>query len=431
MLKSVKIILLLVAIACINCHVVAQNSFVKVKGHQFYRGAAPYTYIGGNYWYGGLLSAVKGEAGKQRLIQELDFLKQNGVTNLRVLAGSEGEPGSYYYSVAETAQPKQQSYNEEVLKGLDYLLQQMGKRHMTAILYLTNNWQWSGGLDQYLQWNGYGQGPLPQTENYSWDKNKAYTTQFYNCLPCQNDLNAYIKHLVTRTNTYTNKKYIDDTAIMAWELANEPRPMTAANNDKYLDWIARTSSLIKGLDRNHLVTIGSEGDIASDMDRTVYENANRLPGIDYLTIHIWPKNWNWFKDTSISVGFNDVLKNTKNYIDRHVTIAEKLNKPLVIEEFGLPRDLHSFDPTSSTLWRDKYYHFVFSIWQSSVQKQGVINGANFWAVGGTARAKPEQKYWWKPGDDYTGDPPQEEQGLNAVFNTDDSTWKVIRSYTKK
>lgn len=416
------IIMLLIA-----CPVFAQNTFVSVKGQQFYRAGKPYTYVGANYWYGGLLSVVKGAAGKKRLQQELDFLKQNGISNLRVLVGAEGKPGNYYYSVAETAQPEQGQYNDELLTGLDYFLQQLSKRNMTAILFLTNNWQWSGGLDQYLQWNGYGQRPLPNTDGYNWDKNKAYTSQFYTCDPCKIALNQYITHIINRTNTLTGVKYTKDATIMAWELANEPRPMMATSNDAYLKWIASTGNLIKSLDKNHLVTTGSEGDIASEMDASVFKTAHSNQSIDYLTIHIWPKNWSWYKDTAMSTGFNDVLKNTKDYIERHAAIATQLNKPLVIEEFGLPRDGHSFSTQAATFWRDKYYDYILSF----LKTNGPVKGINFWAVGGLGKGNTEQKYWWKPGDDYIGDPPQEEQGLYSVFNTDTSTWQVIRKYTEK
>jgi mannan endo-1,4-beta-mannosidase len=429
MLKSVSIFIGLGVTAMLSCSVFAQTDFVSVKGHQFYRKGKPYAYIGANYWYGGLLSAVKGANGRKRLQRELDFLKQNGIANLRVLVGAEGIPGTYHYSVAEAAQPRQGEYNKDILKGLDYFLQQLAKRNMTAVLYFTNNWQWSGGFDQYLQWNGHGQGPLPNTESYTWDKNKAYTAQFYDCKPCKTALNKYITHIITRTNTYTGKKYTQDAAIMAWELANEPRPMMPSSNDSYMKWIGSTAAFIKSLDKNHLVTTGSEGDIATDMDKLLYTAAHSTKSIDYLTIHIWPKNWSWYKDTSINAGYNNVVKNTKEYIDRHVAIAEQLNKPLVIEEFGLPRDNHTFSTDAGTWWRDRYYDYLFSSWKSSIASQGVINGINFWAVGGIAKGKPEQKYWWKPGDDYLGDPPQEEQGLYSVFNSDASTWQVIRKYT--
>jgi mannan endo-1,4-beta-mannosidase len=35
------------------------------------------------------------------------------------------------------------------------------------------------------------------------------------------------------------------------------------------------------------------------------------------------------------------------------------------------------------------------------------------------------------GDDYTGDPAQEQQGLNSAFSGDESTLQVVKSQVKK
>src|SRR5438045_9330974 len=70
---------------------IAQPAFVKRSGQQFILKGKPYYYIGTNYWYGGYLSLEKNKTkGIDRLRKELDFLKANGVTNLRVLTGVEG-----------------------------------------------------------------------------------------------------------------------------------------------------------------------------------------------------------------------------------------------------------------------------------------------------------------------------------------------------
>jgi mannan endo-1,4-beta-mannosidase len=45
------------------------------------------------------------------------------------------------------------------------------------------------------------------------------------------------------------------------------------------------------------------------------------------------------------------------------------------------------------------------------------------------RKADKGQIFWKAGDDYMGDPPMEEQGLNTVFDGD-STWKVIGNVGK-
>ena len=83
---------------------------------------------------------------------------------------------------------------------------------------------------------------------------------------------------------------------MAWELANEPRPMRPAAADAYRRWVADVAAMIKARDKNHLVTIGHEGYIGTE-DLKLYEEIHAGKNVDYLTIHIWPKNWGWFTGT--------------------------------------------------------------------------------------------------------------------------------------
>lgn len=408
----------------------AQTGFVKTRGHQFTLDNQPYYYIGANYWYGGHLGLEKSDVrGIDRMRRELDFLKKNGVTNLRVLAAVEGSGIITGVNRVESPfQPERGVFDESKLNGLDLLLSEMGKRNMKAVLFLSNNWEWSGGFLQYLNWNGQ----IPDSvlrRKLNWDELRDYTSKFYTCEPCKEDYRKQVKFIVSRTNSITKKKYTNDPAIMAWELANEPRPMRPSVNDAYKKWISDASAYIKSLDKNHLLTIGHEGDIAVESNTALYEAIHADKNVDYLTIHIWPKNWGWFKLETMEKDFPTVTKNTLEYITKHAALAAKMKKPLVVEEFGFPRNHHSFDLSVETTLRDRYYASIFEEWRKSKLSNGSIAGFNFWAYGGTARPIKGQVYW-KHGDEYMGDPPMEEQGLNSVFNNDASTWKVIRAYAK-
>jgi len=262
----------------------------------------PYYYIGTNYWYGVLLAAVNGEKGKERLKAELDFLKSQGITNLRVFAGAEGKTNSAF-RVPYSIQPEQGEFDAKYLQSLDYFLSELGKRDMKAVVFLTNNWDWSGGITQYLKWNGHGDAPVPQgygsantTDGKNWwDEVRKYTTQFYSCPACQTAFKNSIAAVLTHKNTINGKNYTDEPAIMAWEIANEPRPMMMENLTHFQTWISSVSAYIKFIDKNHLLTTGSEGDIAYDNNMDAYTATHQDKNIDYLTIHIWPKNWGWFR----------------------------------------------------------------------------------------------------------------------------------------
>jgi mannan endo-1,4-beta-mannosidase len=235
---------------------------------------------------------------------------------------------------------------------------------------------------------------------------------------------------VVRKNTITGKTYSSDPAIMAWELANEPRPMRPAANSAYAKWVSDAAAYIKSLDKNHLVTTGCEGEMGTE-NLTLFESIHADKNIDYATIHIWPKNWSWFKDTAIGQAMPRVISNTTSYIAKHIAVTAKLDKPLVVEEFGLPRDYQAFQVKTPTNLRDQYYTTVFNTLVEGIETKKGIAGANFWAFSGSGRPALAHATWWKKGDDLLGDPPMEEQGLNSVFDTDTSTWNIIDSFIRR
>jgi mannan endo-1,4-beta-mannosidase len=411
-------------IAC--CQLEAQT-FVKATGQQFLVDGKPYYYIGANYWYGSVLGLEKDKKrGVERLRLELDFLKSKGINNLRVLAATEGEGlENGVERVRPGLQTERGKFNSSVLNGLDILLNEMSKRDMKAVLFLSNNWEWSGGFLQYLRWNGLIDDSVFRRK-LDWDEMRDYVSKFYTCDACKKDYLKQVELVLGRTNKVSGKRYVDEPAIMAWELANEPRPMRPAAIDAYEEWVNDVAALIKSKDRNHLVTTGVEGSMGVE-NLQVFEKIHSGKNIDYLTIHIWPKNWGWLQPATMEQDLPKVISNTKNYIDEHIAVAQKLKKPLVIEEFGLPRDQHSFDPKVTTRLRDEYYNTIFSYWKKSVETNDVVGGVNFWTFNGFQRPIKGQTYW-KEGDEYMGDPPMEEQGLNGVFDTDKSTWDLIWSY---
>ncbi len=425
-----NILIYLLAFFAFTSSLFANRNFVRVESQQFFTGEKPYNFIGTNYWYGSVLGLMRDKKrGIKRLRKELNFLKKKGVTNLRVMAGVEGVGLiNGVPRVAPSLQPEQGVFNEKILDGLDILLDEMGKRDMKAVIFFSNNWEWSGGFQQYLTWNNR----VPKdmiTRKLNWDELRDVVSQFYGCEPCKNAYNKQLEFVMDRTNKVNGKKYTEDPTIMAWQLANEPRPMRPFANEDYIKWVRDVAALIKSKDKNHLVSIGHEGRIGTESMK-IFEQIHDDKNVDYLTIHIWARNWGWYERPKIAEGFDGVLEKAKNYIEEHVEIARKQNKPLVIEEFGFARDGEAFDAVTSTKFRDRYFDFIFSYLPNGKRYKGSLNGVNFWAFGGKARPIKNQLFW-KKGDDYMGDPPMEEQGLYSVFDRDKSTWKVIRKYTKK
>lgn len=401
-----------------------QQPRITVKGTQFYKGNKPYSYVGANYWYGSLLASKK-VGDRKRLLRELDLMKKNGIDNLRILVGGDG--GKYDYTVRPALQYEQGKYDDDLLDGLDYLISEMGKRNMYAVLYLTNNWEWSGGISQYLEWNGHGAIPIPNIAPNTWPEFMSYTEKFYSCEPCMEALNNHVKFILGRTNAYTKRKYTKDNTIMAWQVGNEPRSFTVENEKKFTIWLNNIVNLIDSLDKYHLISTGSEGRNSSNDNMETYQKTHENPNIDYLTMHIWPKNWNWYKANDAEKTLPTTLENAGKYIDLHVAVANHLKRPIIIEEFGLPRENESLVAESSVTNRNIFYNYIFNRVLESHKNKGVLQAANFWGFGGEGKAiTPDGK--WKPGDPLTTDPPQEPQGLNSVFSSDKSTLDLVKKY---
>lgn len=417
--------LMSIVMAMAACGLSAQTGFVKVKDGHFVRHGQPYYYVGTNFWYGAILGSEGQGGDRKRLCRELDKMKSLGIDNLRILVGSDGKRG-VKTKVEPTLQEAPGVYNDTILAGLDYLLMQMEKRNMVAVLYLNNSWEWSGGYGYYLEQAGMGKAPRPNEDGYP--AFMDFVAKYASCDKAHQLFYDYVRFIIGRTNRYTHRRYVDDPAIMSWQIGNEPRAFSKEALPAFEHWLAEASSLIRSLDSNHLISIGSEGSWGCENDIACYERICADKNVDYCNIHLWPYNWSWARQDHLVEDLGVSCQNTKEYIDQHLAVCARIKKPLVMEEFGYPRDGFSFTPGSSTVGRDGYYQYVFGLVADNAEKGGYFAGCNFWGWGGFAQPMHEQ---WQVGDDYTGDPAQEAQGLNSVFVKDASTLKVIRSQVKR
>ena len=394
------------------------SSFVTVKDGQFIRNGKPYTYIGTNFWYGPIL-ASEGRGGDfDRLTKALDTLSALGLKNLRVLVGAQGKSG-VFSRVERTLETAPGVYNDTLLVGLDRFLIELGKRDMQAVLYLNNSWEWSGGYGQYMEWATGEKALIPLVDGYwpfmqqmrKFQTSKESQELFYN----------HVRKIVGRTNSISGKPYREDPAIFSWQIGNEPRCFSDDPEIRagFIGWMTETARIIKELDPNHLLSTGNEGLMGCENDSVLLEEVNTIPGVDYMTIHIWPYNWSWASAEDLEGTLPAAIEKTGAYLKEHAEVAARLGLPVVCEEFGFPRDGFKADKAASTRARDTYYTYVFS----RVGKE--LQGANFWGWSGFANPLHEQ---WESGDPYTGDPAQEAQGLNGVYVTD-STVSIIREHT--
>lgn len=376
--RLLSLILMLGSAACSRN--AATGDFARVENGRFIVEGRPYYFVGANFWYGAIL-ASEGEGGDTlRLKRELDRLEKMGVTNLRILVGGEGE----------------------------------------------------GGFIKYLEWAGAGKAPLPTLAG--WDPFSRYVSQYVQNDSCRVMFENHVRFIVSRTNSVSGLPYIDDPAIFSWQIANEPRPFGKDNREAFAKWIGGVAKLIKSLDPNHMVSTGSEGLIGCEGDIQLYEQIHAFPEIDYLNIHIWPHTWRWVPREDVRGNVATAIAKANEYIDLHLEVAKRLGKPLVVEEFGYPREEFSILKSSAVTGRDLFYKAIISRVAEGKESGSLMAGCNFWAWGGEAVTGAREailvpgtstEWFWKRGDAFTGDPAHEPQGLYSVFAGDKTTCAAI------
>ncbi len=161
-----------------------------------------------------------------------------------------------------------------------------------------------------------------------------------------------------------------------------------------------------------------------------YIDAQGSPHIDYVTLYLWALNWSWFDPLKAQVTWPTVQKKALEYLHRHIRDAEQVGKPLTMENFGIPRDSHSYSPASPVTCRDRCYELMFAEIYRSARSGSPIADKHFRGWGGEGRASDSTTCTWNKGDDYNGDPPQEPQGRNSAFAQDLTTIKMLQQYAK-
>jgi mannan endo-1,4-beta-mannosidase len=404
---------------------VPAREFVRVEDGRFMVGEDPYHFLGLNLWFGMNLGS-EGESGdRARLVRELDQLAALGVTNLRVMAASEG-PAGEPQRVHPAVQSSPGEYDEDLLRGLDFLLAELASRGMRAVLVLNNFFQWSGGMAQYVSWATGEPIPYPDVEQggATWDDFQRYSARFYGLEEAKQQFERYVGTLIDRRNHVTGERYADDPTIMSWQLSNEPRGFD--HSEEYVEWVERTGSFIRARAPRQLVSLGGEGRLTPH-ERTQFERVAASPGLDYLTVHLWIENWGWYAPSRPAETFDRAVGLAMGYLADHVAVAEAVGRPLVLEEFGVSRDGRGYGAEVPVTYRDRFFRIMLEALHHLASQGTVVAGGNLWSWSGEGRPERPGGHWL-PGEPFTGDPPHEHQGWYSIYDTDESTIALIREY---
>lgn len=379
-----------------------------------------------------------------RFETELQQLKDAGVNMLRIMASSEGAPTIQPARMYPALMSAPYEWNEDIFVGLDRCMAKIQDLGMTAILDLANTWEWSGGFGQYVSWfNGNQTIPYPnhwdptlnapygayQTNGTTAEAYIAYTTQFYNSTPAQELYRAHIATVANRTNTVNGMLYKEDPAILAWELANEPQFPP-------YEWVDSTASYIKSLGVKQLVTAGFDGYEGEALWKSVHSS----PNIDFATGHWYPENYMLYNPVNTSAANLAFAK--ASLLEFLVNISDwttSLNKPAILEEFGLARDLwesvalgaptssYIYNASSTTINRDSFYEMAVNEVLYYFESNKGIVGLAPWTYGGIFRpTDPVNAYNEK----WAGDPPHEPPGWYDIYDKDNTTLAILRSQSQ-
>jgi uncharacterized protein (TIGR03437 family) len=309
---------------------VAQRGFADVNGTHFTLNDQPFYFAGANNYY----LIYKSEF---MINSVLDMALAMGLKVLRTWAFV--DRGSLDGSVPDVDPPgakegvyfhywdpvlRAPAFNDGAngLQRLDFVVHAAAQRGLKLILTLVNNWKDFGGIDQYVTWYGL---------------NSHHA--FYTDPAARQAYKDWVLHVLNRRNAYSGVLYKDDPAILAWELANEPRctgsiprlNSAGCSPATLTGWVQEMSAFLKQNDSNHLVAVGDEGffnrsgfgDWLRDGSQGVDFDAFLLtPSIDFGTLHLYADNWN--KDVAWGA----------QWIEEHIAAGVVAGKPVLIGEYG-------------------------------------------------------------------------------------------------
>ena len=261
--------------------------------------------------------------------------KQMGLNVLRCPAFLDATwRGAYFQSWNPATNCPEVNVGESGLERLDHLIADVEQLGIRLILPLVNHWPDFGGMDRYVEWF-----------------RAASRDDFYRHPGIRAAYQSYVGQLLTRKNTVTGRVYRDEPAILAWELANEPRCDARAGSAILLEWVREMSRWIKHCDPNHLLGVGDEGFFGKHgVDCHAFLN---VPDIDFGTFHLYPQAWKQ----------RDPLSFGLRWIEQHLAAGRSAGKPMLLEEYGMT--VGGRRGLSSASERDEIYR----AWLRSVSEQ--------------------------------------------------------------
>ncbi|XP_014519464.1 mannan endo-1,4-beta-mannosidase 7 [Vigna radiata var. radiata] len=356
----VFLLAILIPQECFRATVEARDGFVRTRGIHFMLNGYPYYANGFNaYW---LMYTASDPSQRFKVSNAFREAASHGLTVARTWAFSDGGYRPLQYSPG--------FYNEQMFTGLDFVISEARKYGIKLILSLVNNYENFGGKKQYVNWaRSHGQYLTSDDDFFRSPVVKGYYMN-------------HVRTVLNRYNRFTGIHYKDDPTIMAWELMNEPRCTSDPSGRTIQAWITEMAWFVKSIDRNHLLEAGLEGFYGQSTPQrkrlnpgfnigTDFIANNRIPAIDFATVHCYPDQWVSSSNVQYQLSF------LNNWLSAHFMDAQyAIRKPILVAEFG-----KSFRGSGYEAYeRDEVFNAVYYKVYASAKRGGAAGGALFWQL---------------------------------------------------
>ena len=327
-------------------HPIDVDGFVRAAGRRFAVNGREIFLAGANCYY----LAFVDEPSQRSALELARGMGLNTIRAWAFLDASDAGKSVWFQTWSDSLGRPVLNEGPDGLERLDRAITLAGEYGLRLILPLVNYWADYGGMSQYAQWFGLSDRSCFYTDSRT---REAYKT--------------YAQSLITRVNTFSGRPYCDEPAVLAWELANEPR--SPGEGMLLVDWADEMSRHIRALDSNHLVACGDEGfyrkrfrfgNAAYNGSRGVDADALlRLPAIDFGTYHLY----------AAYGGHADPVAFGRRWIRDHARSGKRAGKPVVLEEYGIRAE----DAESRAA--------IYAAWLGAVHEYGCA-GDLVWGIAG-------------------------------------------------
>ncbi|KAL3675698.1 hypothetical protein R1sor_025646 [Riccia sorocarpa] len=195
----------------------------------------------------------------------------------------------------------------------------------------------------------------------------------------------HVRKVLTRKNTISGVRYMNDPTSFSWELVNEARCESDPSGNTMARWVEEMAAFVKSIDRYHLLSIGLEDfygannavskrwayPLNMDSTGTDYIRLNKIANIDYATVHSYPDLWlpSWKSPAKMIF--------LRIWVNMHIRDAMKVLKmPVAFGEFGKNDRVFDYKPEQ----RQKFFWTIYDSVYSSVEKGLSGVGSMLWQL---------------------------------------------------